>query len=200
MGSHTVIVGGKVVTEEALRARMPKDADGEVDYDATLAMLPTKRTCDGCDLCCTALAVEEMNKPPGARCSMLVKGPHGSCGIYAHRPPTCKGYVCLWRAGEEFIPHEGLRPSDVGFVVSWDPMATPLACVNPDPARPQAWEAYHHVFYHVARVINMPVVIGSHDMGTAIFTPKGNLFRKRDYPEFFEGARIGVPSTELFDA
>lgn len=37
------------------------------------------------------------------------------CEIYADRPPSCKGYQCLWLSGDI-----DLKPSDCGFLIDVD--------------------------------------------------------------------------------
>ena len=51
----------------------------------------SKRKCGACTLCCTALAVPELDKPNGVPCKHLT--PEG-CGIYEDRPPSCRAFEC----------------------------------------------------------------------------------------------------------
>lgn len=62
-------------------------------------------TCDGCTVCCTLLAVEEIRKPPQKRCiyieditpdSIPQSVERGRCGIYESRPQSCREFECLW--------------------------------------------------------------------------------------------------------
>lgn len=55
------------------------------------------RSCGTCSHCCTVLRVDELGKPAGQNC-MHQRGTFG-CGVYATRPPVCRGYQCLWLQG-----------------------------------------------------------------------------------------------------
>lgn len=90
------------------------------------------RSCGECSLCCTILRVEELAKPAGVDClhqrSVGPDGRHpaggtratgaaspvGGCGIYATRPPICRGYRCLWLQGGL---KDDERPDRLGGVV-----------------------------------------------------------------------------------
>lgn len=75
-----------------------------------------ERSCGHCTACCTVLGVTEISKPVGTPCFMLRapgEGEGHGCRSYESRPPSCKGWSCLWRLG-------GLtgadRPDQVGAV------------------------------------------------------------------------------------
>jgi len=76
-----------------------------------------KRSCGGCTLCCTEMAVSEISKPMCSKCpSQTATG----CGIYEIRPKSCADFTCMWMdeppAG---IPHplaEEERPDRCGVM------------------------------------------------------------------------------------
>ena len=49
--------------------------------------------CGACTMCCTVLAVPEINKLENVRCKYLTEK---GCGIYETRPLACKQFECLW--------------------------------------------------------------------------------------------------------
>lgn len=70
-----------------------------------------KRACNACQLCCTTLAVPELEKAAGERCRFLT--PRG-CGIYESRPESCRTFDCGWLQGEGDVSQ---RPDRVGGVL-----------------------------------------------------------------------------------
>jgi Fe-S-cluster containining protein len=177
---------------------------GARDWDAQIARLPTTRTCDGCDLCCTAVGVEDgaVQKNPGVRCSFL-KGDAGhNCTIYDRRPDTCGAFVCLWRGSDTCLP-PSMFPADCGFVMAIASYrARPLVLtVHPDPDRPDHWkvEVYLAEFRRLARELNAIVVVGEGKWWTHFVTPKGNLFAREDSPLMFpgDGRQVAAPAYEF---
>lgn len=165
-------------------------------------MLPTSRTCGDCTLCCTTHEIFEMDKPAGLPCPMLKPradtGKPG-CGIYGQHPVSCQGYVCLWKASNDFVPRDWL-PKKVGWVLSWDPFVNPhCATVHLDPERPNAWKQAHFVkhFRKLAREYNVLVIVGGGDQAVASFAPNGEGFTKEGNPEYFLGAQVGVPADAM---
>ena len=74
------------------------------------------RQCGPCTLCCTILAVKEIDKPAGVKCKHLTdKG----CGIYETRPEECRRYYCLWAdpKAEGLTPEWG-RPDRTGLILN----------------------------------------------------------------------------------
>lgn len=72
-----------------------------------------KRKCGACTLCCTTLAVPELDKPNGVRCVHLTDE---GCGIYEDRPPSCRTFECAWlRGGGDGIYQ---RPDFTGGVLT----------------------------------------------------------------------------------
>lgn len=59
----------------------------------------TNRTCDGCTICCTVMAVQELGKPYNCRCEHITSD-NKRCEIYQNRPDNCRVYECLWLASE----------------------------------------------------------------------------------------------------
>lgn len=70
-----------------------------------------KRKCGTCTLCCTALAVPELDKPNGVSCQHLTSE---GCGIYEDRPESCRRFECGWLAGMGDL---SVRPDRVGAVL-----------------------------------------------------------------------------------
>lgn len=77
------------------------------------------RACGGCTLCCTALAVPELNKPNGVPCVHLT--PEG-CGIYEDRPESCRVFQCAWLQGAG--PRD-TRPDRTGGVITCEDDTSP---------------------------------------------------------------------------
>lgn len=172
--------------------------------DEMMAHVTTTRTCQGCDLCCTAMGVEEIGKLPACRCPHLGGEPGQSCTVYNRRPITCREFLCLWRGSDTALPLN-LKPSRVGFVVALtnDFRSFPLLfTVHPDPEHPDAWKAPRHreTFKKLARDFNAMVVIGQHHLARHVFAPNGNEYPRARYPELFEndGGRVGVPEGDFF--
>ncbi|MDG2307543.1 MAG: hypothetical protein P8R42_23395 [Candidatus Binatia bacterium] len=61
-------------------------------------MPDTGRSCGSCDLCCTVLRVDELEKPARVSCEKLRADGDG-CSIYATRPSICRTYKCAWLLG-----------------------------------------------------------------------------------------------------
>jgi hypothetical protein len=79
------------------------------------------RQCGECTACCTALAVQELDKPRYRPCQHLGEA---GCGAYQSRPGSCRDYQCLWLQG--FLGDED-RPDRLGVIVT----------VTRDPHRPE---------------------------------------------------------------
>lgn len=160
-----------------------------------VAHLPPERSCAGCDLCCTAVGVRELGKPPAVACDHLCGDPGASCGIYERRPRTCREFYCLWRVLRE-VP-EDFRPADSGFVIALnDAKAHPMVVtVHPDPARPDAWDTLRarKLFHAIADQWNCIVAIGQGTLAHTIFGPQGYVFTKEGAPELFQGETVGAP-------
>lgn len=75
---------------------------------------PHARACGGCTACCTALHVDELHKPAGARCAHL-RAARG-CSKYEDRPPSCREFQCLWLRGLHATREEH-RPDRVGLML-----------------------------------------------------------------------------------
>jgi len=68
------------------------------------------RACGPCASCCTAIPIDEFDKPAGVPCTHLIEG---MCSIYATRPEVCRKFYCLWSYGRL----EGsARPDRTGVV------------------------------------------------------------------------------------
>jgi hypothetical protein len=176
-------------------------------WQTEMERLPTKRTCDGCDLCCTAVGVRELKKPPGVRCPKLradLDAGH-NCGVYPDHPSVCQEFACLWRMSDYTLP-EGLHPPKVGFVLSMGPITNYpfVVTVHPDPARPTAWDTFYFrsVFARIARGLNCLLAVGQGRTATHIFTPVGKVYDKASRPDLFVngGEQVGAPPGDFFSA
>jgi hypothetical protein len=166
--------------------------------------LAPKRTCEGCDLCCTVAGVAVLNKPPGQRCRHLTAlAPAGrNCLIYERRPADCRSFQCVWRASDTALTDE-FRPAKCGFAL-WigDAFKWPLVItVGVDPARPDAWDTpwARARFTALAFELNALVAIGQGVLASHIFTPLGAVYAKADLPELFIGGglQIGAPDFDF---
>ncbi len=73
------------------------------------------RACGECNVCCTALTIDdpELQKVQGYHCRHSQRD--NSCGIYATRPHTCRVFFCGWRRLKWI--RESLRPDKSGVLV-----------------------------------------------------------------------------------
>ena len=167
-----------------------------------LERLTNTRSCEGCDLCCTATSVEPLHKPPGVRCRHLtaLQRPGHNCMIYDRRPGVCASFQCLWRVSDSTLSGD-FFPADCGFCL-WlnDPFVWPMVItVGVDPARPDAWDRpqYRAKFSELAYDLNCLVAIGEGMLAEAVFAPSGKVFLKQTRAEFFRGGKVGVWSKEF---
>lgn len=181
----------------------PPDYEARAAYaDAITARITTKRSCAGCDACCTNMGVEEIEKPPAARCPHLCGEPGKSCGVYKTRPITCREFLCLWRGSDDILPLN-LFPPRVGFVVAMTNdfrSFPPLFTVHPDPAHWDSWKAPRHraVFKALAAKFNAIVVVGQHHLACHVFAPNGNEYTRAARPELFtEDGHVGLPTSDF---
>lgn len=173
----------------------------KIDWAKALADLPTKRSCDGCDLCCTAVGVGEIDKAPGVRCPLL-KADGCGCSIYGAHPEACQSFACLWRVADDILPL-ALFPAKCGFVVAiGDAAQRPLVItVHPDPARPLSWDTFYYrsIFHQIARAKNCIVAVGQGHLASTLFAPSGRVYTKAEHPELFYdgGERVGLPTYDF---
>ena len=177
-------------------AGVPVDADWQGRLDA----LPTTRTCAGCELCCTLMAVKELAKDPWRPCAHLAAG-HG-CAIWGAHPGSCKGFTCLWRRSDTLLP-PGLFPADCGFMLAVDQIeAWPTVVkVCAETSRPRAWDqpAYRQIFQRLAAAWNCAVVVIEEGMrGVVAFAPGGRVYERGADPEVFpaDGRELAVPAAD----
>jgi len=85
-------------------------------------------------MCCTALEIEELNKPAGPPCPNCKTG--GGCHIYMTRPQVCRDFECEWLR-ERALPRP-FRPDKIGviFMEAHDTDEYRAVCA---PERPLAW-------------------------------------------------------------
>ena len=164
--------------------------------------LPTKRECGECDLCCTAVGVASMSKPPAVPCAALHGEPGHSCAIYPWRPRECAEFLCLWRCSDTLLP-QNLYPARAGFVVAMSGHLNtfpPILTVHPDPGRPDAWRATHHrpLFRELARKFNAIVCIYQMPLTVLAISPRGNEYSRDRWPGLFkESGTVGLPDFEF---
>ena len=72
--------------------------------------LATGRECGSCDICCTVIAVPELNKPKYEQCRHVCSA---GCGIYEERPKDCRSWKCAWLSGM-FLEEE--RPDKIKVI------------------------------------------------------------------------------------
>jgi hypothetical protein len=70
------------------------------------------RPCNECQACCTVVGVKEFDKPSWTHCQHQCDI---GCAIYEERPPTCRGYHCLYSLGL-LDGDERRRPDNLGVI------------------------------------------------------------------------------------
>lgn len=161
-----------------------------------MASLPTSRNCDGCDMCCTAIPIHQMNKPGGVACKHLSGEPGLSCSIYERRPPVCSTFACVWRGSDWHLP-DWAKPALIGWVLTInDPYTWPLVVtVHCDPARPDSWRDLwsQTILTTIADNWNCMVAIESAPNCKAVIAPTGQMLTRDTMPELFEDVYVGLP-------
>lgn len=99
--------------------------------------LKTKRECGSCTMCCKTMGVIDMDppKPIHTWCAHCDKGK--GCRIYEDRPPSCRGFDCIWLQDEFGVMGPELRPDKTGVVLQ--PLINGAVVAHCDPSRPTAW-------------------------------------------------------------
>jgi hypothetical protein len=167
--------------------------------------LAPDRTCGTCDLCCTVLQIDELDKPSGKPCqNLLASG--GGCGVWGRHPQVCKAYACLWRASDSLLP-EDLFPKACGFLLSL-PQAQvwpAMVILAPDPAAPDAWNRPAPIAFllrlSAAWNCAIGVVAAAEGQGmrlTHALTPMGGLYDHHAHPQVFpgDGASLSLSSED----
>ena len=100
--------------------------------------MDTRRSCNGCTLCCRLPEIEAFSKPANAWC--LHCSATAGCAIYAERPQLCRDFLCLWMA-------------DIRLGPEWEPALSHMMIYSQgqqmtvlvDPLHPGMWleEPYH---------------------------------------------------------
>ena len=90
------------------------------------ASLVPDRSCDGCTVCCTSVAVRALDKPSYTKCKHECAA---GCGIYDDKPGECAEYTCAWLDG--FLPDD-MKPNASGlllerFYIQW-PQRVEILC------------------------------------------------------------------------
>ena len=162
--------------------------------------MPTTRACAGCDLCCTVMAIRELDKPAWTPCAHLAPG--GGCGLWGRHPASCKSFTCLWRRSDALLPPE-MFPADCGFMLAVDQLeAWPTVVkVCADLGRPSAWDRPHWraLFTRLAAAWNCPVVVIEDGVrGAVAFAPSGRVYDRSADPAVFpeDGRELAVPAAD----
>lgn len=165
-------------------------------WRSALAAHVSTRSCDRCEMCCTTMAVLELEKPPWSPCAHLAAG--GGCRVWGDHPGSCKAFACLWRGSDTLLPPE-LFPADCGFMLALDPSETwpTVVKVCPQAGRPDAWDtpANRNLFARLAHAWNCPVaVIGEGVRASHVFAPTGGVYSRAQRPEIFphDGAGLAL--------
>jgi hypothetical protein len=136
--------------------------------------MTVKRACDGCTMCCKMLAVPELQKPMGVRCTHALKGKGcGGCAIYERRPTSCRSFDCLWLTTD--LP-EYWKPDRSKMVMSGDESGTLLSVVV-DAGYTDVWrkQPYYSDLKGFARQMRWRVQVLTPNEGWVIF-PEEDLF------------------------
>ena len=165
-------------------------------WRSVLAAHVSARSCSGCEMCCTTMAVRELGKPPGAACVHQSRG--RGCDVWGDHPGSCKAFACLWRGSDTLLPAD-LFPADCGFLLALDPAeAWPTVVkVCPEAGRPDAWDTPRNrrLFSRLAAAWNCPVaVIGEGVKASHVFAPTGGAYSRAERPELFphDGAGLAL--------
>ena len=166
-------------------------------WRGALTALPTHRTCDGCEMCCTVMAVRELEKPPWSPCRRLAPG--GGCGVWGAHPASCKSFTCLWRASDMLLPPD-LFPAGCGFLLALDPAETwpTVVKICAEERRPNAWDTPRNrrIFAALAAAWNCPVaVVGDGVRASLVFAPRGGVYSRAERPELFPGDGVRLALT-----
>jgi hypothetical protein len=147
-------------------------------------------------MCCTKLAVRELDKPPWTPCAQLA-GDGGGCSVWGDHPASCQTFACLWRGSDTLLPPE-LFPADCGFLLALDPAPTwptvVKVCVEAD--RPDAWDTagVRALFARLAAAWNCPVAVIGEAGASHVFAPTGGVYSRAERPEIFphDGAGLAL--------
>lgn len=132
---------------DALRAAVNRPAAGErgktVFVVETTDLKRQPSGCGSCSVCCTVLAIKELDKPVNEDCRHLVpldlagEPPRGGCcTIYADRPKACQAFECLWLMGVFGGQNPHHRPDRLGLMFDVQPEGF---IAGPIPTAREAW-------------------------------------------------------------
>jgi hypothetical protein len=166
--------------------------------DAPRALAPVgDRSCGACDLCCTVMAVRELDKPTWSACAHRAEA-GGGCAIWGAHPVSCRTFHCLWRTSDVLLPAE-MFPADCGFLLIAEvtPAWPMLVKVSAEASRPDAWDRprYREIFLALAAAWNCPVVVvGPGVIASHVFAPSGRSYSRTERPDLFpqEGAGLAL--------
>jgi len=143
--------------------------------------------CDGCDLCCRLLEVQEIDKPFLKLCQHAQRG--AGCTIYEARPESCRAFVCTWLASQQAPDGAGwdrmppeMRPDRRHVVFAPVDRDDPdhRLHVHVDPQRAMAWTR-RDVKRWIERIVGrgITVVLSVGHKHTVLRADLPNMRRKR---------------------
>jgi hypothetical protein len=109
------------------------------EEDIKAAAAKTGRSCGACSLCCMAVEIPEVDKPPGGWCPHCKPGA-GGCMIYDRRPSRCRTYACTWLIDGSVPDH--WRPLTAKMFIDFHAYGTPPRVamrVHVHPKYPNRW-------------------------------------------------------------
>lgn len=115
--------------------------------------------CGSCNVCCTVMGVDEIDKAPGDKCVHLCgKG----CSIYQFRPQSCRAFECLWlqmQASEKPLP-KNMRPDRCGVMFVPSPITDVIAAHCTSEAVFDAKPVGRHVMRWMVNGIKFIRIVG----------------------------------------
>ncbi len=158
------------------------------------------RECGRCSLCCKAVRVNEINKPPGQWCKHCAPG-RGGCIIYATRPTPCRHFLCMWLVTEEL--GEDWFPASAKLVVSMEAGGKRIS-VSVDPSSPARWreEPYYSRIKGWARfgaTVNSQVLVNVGKKVTVVLPNKDIDLGEVESEDHIMIGELNVPAGHLPD-
>lgn len=97
--------------------------------------LAANRKCGPCTVCCTVLAVDELQKKRHVQCEHVNEN---GCGIYETKPHSCNKFKCAWLEGAPMFGPQ-MRP-DLCGVVAWPELTAAGYTLLLDEVEPGAFD------------------------------------------------------------
>jgi hypothetical protein len=159
---------------------------------------PAARSCGACEMCCTIMAVRELEKSPWSPCPLLAGG-GGGCGVWGSHPASCKSFTCLWLTSDVLLPLD-MFPAECGFLLALDPAKTwpTVVKVCAEASRPDAWDTPRNreIFARLAAAWNCPVAVVHEGVRAShVFAPRGGVYSRAERPDIFPNDGGGLALT-----